>query len=174
MDPVLQLIGLANKAGRLSIGDEPVGAAARARQARLLLIASDATENTVRRMSHFSESGNVLSLALPFTKAELGATVGRMSCAMLAITDAGFAASLVKKLALRDPETYTAAAEQLSTKAEKVLKRQKEQLAHEKNVKTGKKRPWAPPVPASSAASTVNPTGTNEERRAFQDVKKRQ
>ena len=34
-DPVLHLLGLAKKAGRLEIGEEPVGAACRARQARL-------------------------------------------------------------------------------------------------------------------------------------------
>ena len=32
-DPILHLLGLARKAGRLEIGEEPVGAACRARQA---------------------------------------------------------------------------------------------------------------------------------------------
>ena len=36
------VIGLAKKAGRLEVGEEPTGAAARARDARLLLLASDA------------------------------------------------------------------------------------------------------------------------------------
>ena len=38
MNKVLNLLGLAKKAGRLEIGEEPTGAAARARDARLLLI----------------------------------------------------------------------------------------------------------------------------------------
>ena len=42
-DPILHLLGLARKAGRLEIGEEPVGAACRARQARLVLLASDIT-----------------------------------------------------------------------------------------------------------------------------------
>lgn len=33
-DPILHLLGLARKAGRLEIGEEPVGAVCRARQAR--------------------------------------------------------------------------------------------------------------------------------------------
>ena len=37
---------LAKKAGRLEIGEEPVGAAARAHQARVLLLAADAAANT--------------------------------------------------------------------------------------------------------------------------------
>lgn len=48
-DPILHLLGLAKKAGRLEIGEEPVGAAARAHQARVLLLAADAAPNTVRR-----------------------------------------------------------------------------------------------------------------------------
>ena len=47
-DPILHLLGLAKKAGRLEIGEEPVGAAARAHQARVLLLAADAAPNTVR------------------------------------------------------------------------------------------------------------------------------
>ena len=71
-DPILHLLGLAKKAGRLEIGEEPVGAAARAHQARVLLLAADAAPNTVRRAAHFGEAGGALWLQMPFTKAELG------------------------------------------------------------------------------------------------------
>ena len=49
-DPILHLIGLAKKAGKLEIGEEPVGAACRARQAKLVLLAADAAPNTFRRI----------------------------------------------------------------------------------------------------------------------------
>ena len=75
-DPILHLLGLAKKAGRLEIGEEPVGAAARAHQARVLLLAADAAPNTVRRAAHFGEAGGALWLQMPFTKAELGETSG--------------------------------------------------------------------------------------------------
>ena len=52
-DPILHLLGLARKAGRLEAGEEPVGAACRARQARVILLAEDAAPNTVRRAAHF-------------------------------------------------------------------------------------------------------------------------
>lgn len=90
-DPILHLLGLARKAGRLEIGEEPVGAACRCPAGRLVLLASDAAPNTCRRAAHFGEAGNVLWLEVPFTKAELGFALGRGSCAMLAMTDAGFA-----------------------------------------------------------------------------------
>ncbi len=144
-DPILQLLGLARKAGRLEAGEEPVGAACRAHQARLVLLASDAASNTSRRAAHFGEAGSVLWLTLPFSKAELGALLGRSSCAMLALTDFGLAASVVEKLVVRDPDRYGPAAQQLRVKADRVLQRQKEQRRHEKNLREKKQKPWAPP-----------------------------
>ena len=144
-DPILHLLGLAKKAGRLEIGEEPVGAVCRARQARLVLLASDAAPNTRRRAAHFGEAGGVLWLEAPFTKDELGFILGRSSCAMLALTDAGFSAAIVEKLAMRDPDKYGPAALRLRTKADRVLQRQKEQRQHEKNLRQGKRKPSPPP-----------------------------
>lgn len=151
-DPILHLLGLAKKAGRLEIGEEPVGAACRSRQARLVLLAADAAPNTRRRAAHFGEAGNVLWLETPFAKSELGFILGRSSCAMLALTDAGFSAAVVEKLAARDPDKYGPAAGQLREKADQVLQRQKEQRQHEKNLRQGKHKPWAPPPPKKEEA----------------------
>ena len=129
-DPVLHLLGLARKAGKIELGEEPVGAVCRARHARLLLLAVDAAPNTRRRAAHFGEAGNVLWLETPYTKEELGFLFGRSSCAMLALTDAGLAASIVDKLAARDPFRYGPAAEQLRTKADRMLQRQREKRQH--------------------------------------------
>ncbi|MCI8552926.1 MAG: 50S ribosomal protein L7 [Lawsonibacter sp.] len=143
-DPVLHLLGLAKKAGRLEIGEEPVGAVCRSRQARVVLLAADAAPNTRRRAAHFGEAGNVLWIETPFDKAALGFVLGRSSCAMLALTDAGFAAAVGEKLAVRDPDKYGPAARQLRTKADRVLQRQKEQRQHEKKLRQGRQKPWAP------------------------------
>ena len=150
-DPILHLLGLAKKAGRLEIGEEPVGAACRARQARLILLAADAAPNTCRRAAHFGEAGNILWLETPFSKGELGFILGRSSCAMAALTDAGFSAAVVEKLAARDPDKYGPAAVQLRTKADRVLQRQKEQRQHEKNLRQGRRKPWVPPPPEEKA-----------------------
>ena len=87
MDNVLHLLGIARKAGRVEVGEEPVGASARARQARLILVASDAADNSARRAAHFAQAGKAPWFRVPYTKGELGGTVGRASCAMLALTD---------------------------------------------------------------------------------------
>ena len=152
-DPILHLLGLAKKAGRLEIGEEPVGAACRARRARLVLLAQDAAPNTRRRCAHFGQAGDVLWLEVPFSKAELGACFSRTSCAMLALTDAGFAASVCGKLAARDPERYGPASTQLREKADRVLQRQREQRRHEKNLREGKRKPWAAPPPGARSQS---------------------
>ena len=140
MNNMLSMLGLAKKAGRLEIGEEPVGAAARARDARLILLASDAADNTLRRARHFAEAGACLLTQIPATKDELGSAVGRTSCAMLAITDIGFADAVAKKLAALDEAKYGALSEKLSVKAARAAERKKEQARHDKNVRTGKKR----------------------------------
>lgn len=155
-DPILHLLGLARKAGRLELGEEPVGALCRARHARLILLASDAAPNTVRRAAHFGEVGNVLWLTLPRTKEELGFYLGRNSCAMLALSDAGLAASLVDKLAKADPTRYAPAAQQLSKKADKMLQRQREKRQHEKNLRQGKRKSSSPQKKLESSTVLSN------------------
>ena len=139
MDRVLNLIGLAQKAGRLAVGEEPTGAAARARDARLILVAADAAENSVRRVRHFADAGQCLWCRIGADKDALGRAVGRSSCAMLAVMDVGFAEAIAKKLAEGD-ERYAVTAEKLSVKAQRAAERRREAEAHEKNVRTGKKR----------------------------------
>lgn len=147
-DTCLHLLGLTRKAGCIEVGEEPAGAACRARKAKVLLLAADAAENTVRRAEHFAEAGNTVCVRTPFTKEELGGAVGRGSCAMAALTDAGFAASLLKKLAALDPAQYGETAAALDVKAQNVLQRRREKRQHEKNMARGKHKPWAAPPAA--------------------------
>lgn len=152
MHNILNLLGLAKKAGRLEIGEEPTGAAARARQARLILVARDAADNTFRRVRHFADAGNVPWVSVPATKEELGRAVGRASCAMLAVTDTGIAAAVVRGLAARNPEKYAVTAEKLAERWEKALQQQQEQRRHEKNLQKGRKKSAPPPRPQEKAA----------------------
>ncbi len=119
----LPMIGMALRAGRLQAGEDPAGAACAARDCRLLLTASDAAGSSLRRAAHFAEEGQCLSLPLPYTKEELGAALGRGSCAIAAVTDLGLAQAIVQRLAAADPETYGPAAEKLSLKAKRAAQR---------------------------------------------------
>ena len=120
------LIGLARKAGKVEVGEEPVSIAARTHKARLILFAADAAENTRRRGDSLGRTGNCPALTLPLTKAELGGAVGRESCALLAITDVGLAATITKKLTALDSTAYGDAAEHLERKAQKAIRRRRE------------------------------------------------
>ena len=146
MDNILHLVGLAKRAGALEAGDEPAGAACRARSCRLILGARDAADNTFRRVRHFADAGQCLWLSIPYGKDELGEAVGRTSCAMVAVTDIGFAGAIAAKLAQADAGKYGAAAEKLAAKVEKAAQRRREQQAHEKNLRRGGKgkKPYIP------------------------------
>ena len=97
MDSMTSLLGLALRAGRLAVGEEPVGAACRAHKAYLLLLACDAADNTIRRAHQFTQAVKTITLPLPLDKTALGACLGRKSCAMVALTDVGLAASVAEK-----------------------------------------------------------------------------
>ena len=65
MEKILSMIGLAHKAGRVEIGEEPVGSAARAKKARIILVAGDAAASSVRRAMGFANTGSCLCLIGP-------------------------------------------------------------------------------------------------------------
>ena len=138
VSPVLSLLGIALRGGNLVMGEEPVEAVARARDARLLLLASDAADNTRRRVAHFADAGQCIWVRIPFTKEELGQTLGRSSVAVAAITDVGLAAAVAHKLADIDPVRFDETAARLDLKAQRAAERRQEQRNHEKNVRTGK------------------------------------
>ena len=138
MDKALNYMALARKAGRIELGEEPVGAAARAQKARLVVVASDATDHTWRRAQSFVAGTNQQCIRVKFTKEELGFVIGRTSLAIAAITDCPMALALVK--ALGEPEKYKDCLAVLEEKTQKLKKRQAEAKAHKRNVRMGKKK----------------------------------
>ena len=136
MDKALNYLALARKAGRIELGEEPVGACARARKARLVVVASDATDHTWRRAKSFVEGTEQVCIRLPYDKDQLGQAVGRTALALGAVTDPALALAFVK--ALPDPEKYAKALEALEQKTARLQKRQAEARAHEKNRQKGR------------------------------------
>ena len=145
-DNILSLLGLAHKAGKVEIGEEPVGSAARAKKARVIFVADDAAPSTRRRAKSFAETGSCILLPMGAEKDDLGRVLGRTSCAMCAVTEIGFACAIVKKLAATEPEKYQTAAQALEIKAKRAAQRRQEQEQHEKNLKSGRKRVKAMPA----------------------------
>ena len=137
MDKALNYLALARKAGLAELGEEPVGGAARAGKAYVILVASDASEHTWRRAKSFAAGTEQQCVRLPWTKDEVGAAIGRDALAIGAITDVSMALALVQ--ALPQNESNHPALEVLTGKAEKAKKRQQEAKAHQRNLRRGKK-----------------------------------
>ena len=136
MDKALNYLALARKAGRIELGEEPVGACARAQKARLVVVASDATDHTWRRAKSFVAGTQQLCIRLAYTKDELGQAVGRTELALAAITDPAMALAFVK--ALGNDEKYKDVLLDLENRTKRVQKRQAEAKAHLKNKRMGR------------------------------------
>lgn len=137
MNKALQYLSIARKGGMAELGEEPVGAVARAGKAYVILVAGDASDHTWRRAKSFAAGTDQQCVRLKATKEEMGFAVGRTSLAIAAVTDARLALALVT--ALDEPETNKQTLEVLTAKAEKARKRQAEAKAHARNVRKGKK-----------------------------------
>ena len=133
----LGYLGLARRGNNVVIGEEPVGAACRASHARLLILASDAADHTCRRARSFAAGGKPPVLNVPFTKDELGDALGCNACAMAAFMDAALALAFVKAL----DGAHTELTETLQRQVDRIQKRRKEEKAHQKNIRQGKKKP---------------------------------
>ena len=139
-EKTLNLLGLMRKANAIAVGETNTGGAVRAGKAKLLLLASDASDNARSRARGFTHGRDVVTVTLPFTKEEIAAHVGVSSCAMAAITDIGFANAFMKSLAAAVPDGYDESAAEIQRRFERADRRKKEAAAHEKNKRIGKRR----------------------------------
>ena len=138
MDKALNYLSLGRRGSLVELGEEPVGAAARAGKAYLVVVASDASDHTWRRGLSFVAGTTQQCLHVPFTKDELGLATGRQSLAIAAFTDAALAVAFVKALGPGSRNEQALAV--LEEKAARLKKRRQEASAHKRNVRTGKKK----------------------------------
>ena len=136
MDKALNYMALARKAGRIELGEEPVGAAARAAKACLVVVAGDAGDHTWRRAKSFVAGTSQVVVKLPFSKDEMGMATGRTSLAIAAFTDPAMALAFLK--ALPQQEKYSKELEALEDRTNRLRQRQKEAKSHERNKRMGK------------------------------------
>ena len=94
---ITSLLGLAQKAGKITSGELAVEKAVKSGQAKLLIIAKDcsaATKKNYRDMATYYH----VELYEEFSKEELGACIGKVYRAALAVIDVGFSTALKKLL----------------------------------------------------------------------------
>ena len=92
----LNLLGLAQRARKLESGSPTVLTSVRSKQATLVVIADDASQNTKKQFLDKCEDYNIPSYII-FTKEEISHAIGKERT-VCAFTDDGFAQSFKKLL----------------------------------------------------------------------------
>lgn len=89
-DKLLNFLGICKRAGCLISGAETVTRAVTEHKAALVLYASDASENSLKKTLAAAKRENVPAARLDRTKEALSFALGK-HCAIICTTDAGFA-----------------------------------------------------------------------------------
>lgn len=98
----LSYLGLAMRAGKLAFGDEGVLKAVRSGQARLVVMAEDASDNTRKKFRDKCSHYNV-ALVECFDRYELGAAIGKDARVLVAVLDSGLA-RMIEPCLVKPPE----------------------------------------------------------------------
>lgn len=91
-DRLLSLLGLCRRAGKLTLGNDPVIDSILDKKAKLVLIASDCSEHTAKGVLKIAHQNNVRAQIVPYTKDDISLAVGKYT-AVLSVCDMGFARS---------------------------------------------------------------------------------
>lgn len=86
---ILNLLGMAQRAGKLVTGEDLSLKEIRNEQAKLVIVATDASENTIKRISDKCQYYEI-PVAVRFTKAEISHAIGKERT-ISTIMDNGFA-----------------------------------------------------------------------------------
>ena len=121
MSEPLGFLGLAKRAGKLAAGEDAVETALQTGKVRLLILASDAGDKTVRRIE-FRSGGKLPILYLKSDKQALGQALGWGSCAAAAMTDLKMSIALAEKR-VQAEKTHRPVLEALTEKQEKIARR---------------------------------------------------
>ena len=87
---VLNMIGLARRAGRVESGDSAVRNAIDRGKVKLLILASDSAERTRKNFGRLADDAGI-PLIIYGTKVSLGGILGRPARSVVAITDGSLA-----------------------------------------------------------------------------------
>lgn len=105
MNKALSGLGLAMRAGKLVTGDEIVLKAIRSAEAKLVILAGDASANTQKKYRDKCGTYKV-PLMVGFDREVLGSSVGKPERVVLALIDQGFADMVRKAIAKTSEVEY--------------------------------------------------------------------
>ena len=98
------MLGLANKAGKLVSGEDVVRNAIRQGKAKLLIISTDASENTKKRFLNAAEYYKV-PVYIWGDKEQLGSSIGKSDRSVIGINDDNFKKSVLSLMDTDQPIT---------------------------------------------------------------------
>lgn len=90
---ILSMLGLSRRAGKLTMGHDPVLKAIKEKKANLILFACDYSDNSKKEIERICSENSVTLLTLPYHKEELSLSLGHY-CGTVAVTDKGFSDKL--------------------------------------------------------------------------------
>ncbi|WP_085832759.1 L7Ae/L30e/S12e/Gadd45 family ribosomal protein [Clostridium merdae] len=92
---VLSLLGIARRAGRLSLGHDAVDEALKKREAKLIVLAQDVSARTATHAQKAAQQAEVPCLILADGMDEIGMAIGK-KIGVIAVNDQGFAKRLTE------------------------------------------------------------------------------
>ena len=101
-DLVFNLLGLAHRARRLSLGMTATAKTIRFGETKMLLLAGDLSQNAKSKITS-AAAGKRLPVLSISTKDYLGQRLGRKEVGIIGVNDAGFAASIRKAIEANGP-----------------------------------------------------------------------
>lgn len=93
-EKLLSLLGIARRAGRLSMGFDAASESMNKGEAALLLLAEDLSERSRRTIMQTAALAKTPTADAGFDMKTLGLAVGRKQTGIIAVNDSGFAKSL--------------------------------------------------------------------------------
>lgn len=94
---ILNLLGLAQRAGKIVSGDFVVEKTIQKEKVHLLILAKDCAANNTNKYRHLAERSRI-PLRQVSTKDELGHALGKDVRAIVAVMDGGFAKALLQEI----------------------------------------------------------------------------
>lgn len=92
---ILSLLGLARRAGRLTLGNDAVLESIKEEEAKLILLAQDLSARTVKGIQPAAQQAGVPLVCIAETMDEIGMALGKR-VGVIAVNDQGFAAKLTE------------------------------------------------------------------------------
>ena len=132
MDKAKSYLGFARKSGNLVLGEERCGEAATEGRLKLLLLASDASDNARRRAEGYTVGHRFPLMGAGMTKEELCSLLGSGGCAMVGFTEWGLASQFASAMAGNNSDWQETAA-LLAQRRDKAARRKAAPRKHKSN-----------------------------------------